>query len=393
MEQENVKPTLTLEPDSLMEASSAFREITLEEAKKNAPVPTAEEVKEIIPAVLDDTLLTEDEKKQVEEFASKIDIKNTQQVIQYGSAAQKSVADFSQNALEHVKTRDLGEIGESLTNLVVEIKNASEPEKKGLAGLFQKKKNDFEAMKASYSKAETNVDRIVTTLEKHEVVLMKDIALFDKLYDLNLNYYKELTMYILAGKKALENARNTELADLKKKAEETGTQEDAQGYNDFASMCDRFEKKLHDLELTRIISVQMGPQTRLLQNNDMLMLEKIQSSLINTIPLWKSQLVLALGISHSAQATKAQNEVTEMTNELLKKNAETLKMSTIETAKEAERSIVDIETLKETNTKLIETLDEVINIHEEGRTKRAEAEVELAKIEGELKAKLLEMRG
>ncbi len=393
MEQENVKPTLTLEPDSLMEASSAFREITLEEAKKNAPVPTAEEVKEIIPAVLDDTLLTEDEKKQVEEFASKIDIKNTQQVIQYGSAAQKSVADFSQNALEHVKTRDLGEIGESLTNLVVEIKNASEPEKKGLAGLFQKKKNDFEAMKASYSKAETNVDRIVTTLEKHEVVLMKDIALFDKLYDLNLNYYKELTMYILAGKKALENARNTELADLKKKAEETGTQEDAQSYNDFASMCDRFEKKLHDLELTRIISVQMGPQTRLLQNNDMLMLEKIQSSLINTIPLWKSQLVLALGISHSAQATKAQNEVTEMTNELLKKNAETLKMSTIETAKEAERSIVDIETLKETNTKLIETLDEVINIHEEGRTKRAEAEVELAKIEGELKAKLLEMRG
>ncbi len=393
MEQENVKPTLTLEPDSLMEASSAFREITLEEAKKNAPVPTAEEVKEIIPAVLDDTLLTEDEKKQVEEFASKIDIKNTQQVIQYGSAAQKSVADFSQNALEHVKTRDLGEIGESLTNLVVEIKNASEPEKKGLAGLFQKKKNDFEAMKASYSKAETNVDRIVTTLEKHEVVLMKDIALFDKLYDLNLNYYKELTMYILAGKKALENARNTELADLKKKAEETGTQEDAQGYNDFASMCDRFEKKLHDLELTRIISVQMGPQTRLLQNNDMLMLEKIQSSLINTIPLWKSQLVLALGISHSAQATKAQNEVPEMTNELLKKNAETLKMSTIETAKEAERSIVDIETLKETNTKLIETLDEVINIHEEGRTKRAEAEVELAKIEGELKAKLLEMRG
>ena len=310
-----------------------------------------------------------------------------------GAAAQKNVAGFSENALASVRTKDLGEIGESLSELVVELKGfGEEEEKKGLFGLFKKAGNKLESMKAEYSKVEANVDRISRELEQHQVVLMKDVAMFDQMYELNLKYYKELTMYILAGKKKLEAVRTTELPALKAKAEQTGAQEDAQRYNDMAQMCDRFEKKLHDLELTRMISVQMGPQTRLLQNNDILMVEKIQSSLVNTIPLWKSQMVLALGMEHSRQATAAQSAVTEMTNELLKKNADLLKMGTIQTAKEAERSIVDIETLQHTNQQLISTLDEVLNIQRDGAAKRKAAEVELGRIEGELKQKLMELR-
>jgi uncharacterized protein YaaN involved in tellurite resistance len=275
----------------------------------------------------------------------------------------------------------------------VELKGFGREEKKGILGFFQKKRDELEALKASYSKAEVNVDKIVAILENHQVTLMKDIAMLDQMFELNTKYYKELTMYILAGKKALEKARTTTLEELRKKATETGAQEDAQAYNDYANLCSRFEKKIHDLELTRMISIQMGPQTRLIQNNDTLMLEKIQSSLVNTIPLWKSQMVLALGLEHSRQATAAQSAVTDMTNDLLKKNADMLKMGTIETAKESERSIVSIETLQHTNQQLISTLDEVMQIQKDGAQKRREAEVELGRIEGELKQKLLELRG
>jgi len=339
-------------------------------------------------------MLTDAEKKVVEDFAKKIDIMDSNLVLQYGAAAQKNVAGFSENALASVQTKDLGEIGESLSELVVELKGfGEEEEKKGLFGLFKKAGNKLESMKAEYSKVEANVDRISRELEQHQVVLMKDVAMFDQMYELNLKYYKELTMYILAGKKRLAEVRATEVEELRKKAEESGLAEDAQAYNDLVNLCNRFEKKLHDLELTRMVSVQMGPQTRLLQNNDTLMIEKIQSSLVNTIPLWKSQMVLALGMEHSRQATAAQSAVTEMTNELLKKNAEALKMGTIATAKEAERSIVDIETLQHTNQQLIATLDEVLVIQQEGAAKRKSAEAELGRIEGELKAKLLELRG
>ena len=315
-------------------------------------------------------------------------------MLQYGAAAQKHVAGFSENALSSVRTKDLGEVGKSLSDLVVELKGfgQEEEEKKGLFGLFKKTGNKLEAMKAQYAKVEANVDKIARELEQHQVTLMKDVAMFDQMYELNLKYYKELTMYILAGKRRLAEVRDTELPALKARAEQTGAQEDAQKYNDLAQMCDRFEKKLHDLELTRMISVQMGPQTRLLQNNDTLMVEKIQSSLVNTIPLWKSQMVLALGLEHSRQATAAQSAVTEMTNTLLKKNADMLKMGTIETAREAERSVVDMETLQHTNQQLISTLDEVLNIQKEGAAKRRAAEAELGRIEGELKQKLLELR-
>ena len=315
-------------------------------------------------------------------------------VLQYGAAAQKNVAGFSENALSSVRTKDLGEVGKSLSDLVVELKGfgQEEEEKKGLFGLFKKTGNKLEAMKAQYAKVEANVDKIARELEQHQVTLMKDVAMFDQMYELNLKYYKELTMYILAGKRRLAEVRDTELPALKARAEQTGAQEDAQKYNDLVQMCDRFEKKLHDLELTRMISVQMGPQTRLLQNNDTLMVEKIQSSLVNTIPLWKSQMVLALGLEHSRQATAAQSAVTEMTNSLLKKNADMLKMGTIETAREAERSVVDMETLQHTNQQLISTLDEVLNIQKEGAAKRRAAEAELGRIEGELKQKLLELR-
>ena len=329
----------------------------------------------------------------VDDFAQKIDITDSNVVLQYGAAAQKNIASFSENTLNSVRTKDLGEVGDALAGLVGELQNFGQEEKKGVFGFFQKKKNDLNAMKAQYAKAETNVNKIVEVLENHQVTLMKDVAMLDQMYELNTKYYKELTMYILAGKKKLEKTRSVELEELRRKAAASGSQEDAQAYNDLANLCSRFEKKLHDLELTRMISIQMGPQTRLIQNNDALMLEKIQSSLVNTIPLWKSQMVLSLGLEHSRQATAAQSAVTNMTNELLQKNADMLKMGTIETAKEAERSVVDIQTLQHTNQQLISTLDEVMKIQQEGAQKRREAELELGRIEGELKQKLLELRG
>ena len=389
--EENKIPELTLEPTA---AATAVPELTLETAIPTPAAPAPEPAKkEADPVEMDERLLTEEEKKAVEEFSKKIDIGDSNLVLQYGAAAQKNIASFSESALNSVRTKDLGEIGKSLSELVVELKGfgQEEDEKKGLFGLFKKSGNKIESLKAQYSKVETNVDRIAHELEQHQVTLLKDVAMFDQMYELNLKYYKELTMYILAGKKRLAAVRAGELEELRKQAEASGAQEDAQRYNDMVQMCERFEKKLHDLELTRMISIQMGPQTRLLQNNDTLMVEKIQSSLVNTIPLWKSQMVLALGMEHSRQATAAQSAVTEMTNELLKKNADMLKTGTIATAKEAERSIVDIETLKHTNEQLISTLDEVLNIQRDGAAKRKAAEVELGKIEGELKQKLMEL--
>ena len=388
---DNNMPELTLAPDTA--AAAEIPTLTLTpEAPATPAAPEAK--KEIEPVVLDDSMLTEQEKAAVNEFAKKIDVRDTNQVLQYGAAAQKSVASFSESALANVRNKDMGEIGEDLSLLVVELKGFGAPEeKKGLAGLFKKTGNRIETMKAQYSKVESNVDKIAQNLESHQIALLKDVAMFDQMYELNLKYYKELTMYILAGKKRLAEVRAGELEELRKKAEQSGLAEDAQAYNDLVSMCDRFEKKLHDLELTRMVSIQMGPQTRLLQNNDTQMIEKIQSSLVNTIPLWKSQMVLALGMEHSRQATAAQNAVTEMTNELLKKNADTLKMGTIATAKEAERSVVDIETLQHTNEQLISTLDEVARIQKEGAAKRKAAEAELGRIEGELKQKLMELRG
>ena len=390
-DERNNFPELTLTPNSEA-AAQAVPELTLDPTAAQAP---QEPAKPAAPPVnMDESLLSEAEKKAVEEFSRKIDITDSNMVLQYGAAAQKNVAGFSENALSSVRTKDLGEVGKSLSDLVVELKGfgQEEEEKKGLFGLFKKTGNKLEAMKAQYAKVEANVDKIARELEQHQVTLMKDVAMFDQMYELNLKYYKELTMYILAGKRRLAEVRDTELPALKAQAEQTGAQEDAQKYNDLAQMCDRFEKKLHDLELTRMISVQMGPQTRLLQNNDTLMVEKIQSSLVNTIPLWKSQMVLALGLEHSRQATAAQSAVTEMTNSLLKKNADMLKMGTIETAREAERSVVDMETLQHTNQQLISTLDEVLNIQKEGAAKRRAAEAELGRIEGELKQKLLELR-
>ena len=383
----DMTPELTLEPTA---TATELPNLTL---TPEAPeVPQVEE-KKVEPVEMDDRLLTEEEKKAVEEFSHKIDIRDTNMILQYGAAAQKSVAGFSENALNSVRTKDLGTVGEELSR-VVELKGfGAKEEKKGLAGLFKKAGNRLESMKAEYSKVEANVDKIAQSLENHQITLLKDVAMFDQMYELNLKYYKELTMYILAGKKRLEEVRGGELEELRKKAEQTGLAEDAQAYNDLVNLCNRFEKKIHDLELTRVVSVQMGPQTRLLQNNDTLMIEKIQSSLVSTIPLWKSQMVLALGMEHSRQATSAQSAVTEMTNELLKKNAEALKMGTIATAKEAERSIIDIETLQHTNEQLISSLDEVMNIQREGAAKRKAAEAELGRIEGELKQKLLELRG
>ena len=369
-------------------------ELTLEPVLSTPAAPVAESEKEAAePVKLDDSMLNDAEKKAVEDFAKKIDITDSATILQYGAAAQKNVASFSENALASVRTKDMGEVGKDLADLVVELKGfGAAEEKKGLFGLFKKSANKLETMKSQYSKVEANVDRIVRELEQHQVTLLKDVAMLDQMYELNLRYYKELTMYILAGQKKLAEVREVELPALRAKAEQTGAQEDAQAYNDKVQMCERFEKKLHDLELTRMISIQMGPQTRLLQNNDTLMVEKIQSSLVNTIPLWKSQMVLALGMEHSRQATAAQSAVTDMTNDLLRKNADLLKMGTIETAKEAERSVVSIETLQHTNQQLISTLDEVLNIQREGAVKRREAEAELGRIEGELKQKLLELR-
>ena len=384
---DNMMPELTLNPTEA--AQEAVPELTL---TPEAPAAPEKEKKEVEPVKVDESMLTEQEKKAVDDFAKKIDITDTNLVLNYGVAAQKSVATFSENALSSVRNKDLGEVGETLSNLVVEVKGFGQEEKKGFAGLFHKQKDKLELMRAQYGKAETSVNRIVSELEKHQVTLMKDIAMLDQMYELNLKYYKELTMYIIAGKKRLAEVRTGELEELRKKAEASGLAEDAQAYNDYAQKCERFEKKLHDLELTRMVSLQMGPQTRLLQNNDTLMVEKIQSSLVNTIPLWKSQMVLALGMEHSRQATAAQSAVAQTTNELLKKNADMLKMGTIATAKEAERSIVDIETLQHTNEQLVSTLDEVVNIQREGAQKRKEAEVELGRIEGELKQKLMELR-
>ena len=365
-------PTLTLEP---------FQP----ETKKQAVVKTEE-------PPMDETILTEEERKMVDEFAKQIDLTNSGLVLQYGAGTQKKMADFSESALENVKSKDLGEVGELLSGVVKELKSFDEEEEKGFFGIFKKASNKIESMKVKYAKAETNVNEIVKVLESHQVQMLKDVALLDKMYELNLTYFKELSMYILAGKKKLEEARSTQLAELMAKAERTGLPEDAQAAKDFDAMCNRFEKKLHDLELTRMVSVQMSTQIRLVQNNDRLMAEKIQSTIVNTIPLWKSQMVLALGVAHSADAVRAQREVTDMTNELLRKNAEKLKMSTIETARESERGIVDMETLRQTNQSLISTLDEVVKIQEEGKTRRREAEQELGRLENELKQKLLDIR-
>ncbi len=396
MSENTTIPSLTLTPqEDEAAAAAAAQETAVPEAPTLTLTPEATDaasaVQNSVPAQIDESMLSEAERKIVDEFSKKIDLTDSTQVLQYGTAAQKNIASFSENALNKVRTKDLGEVGDTLSSLVVELKNnAPGAEKK--RGFFQRSKVKIDEMKAQYDKAEANVDKICRILEQHQVALMKDVAMFDQMFELNQQYYKELTMYIIAGKKKLEACRNGELAELRKKAEETGAQEDAQAYNDYANLVERFEKKISDLELTRMISIQMGPQTRLLQNNDTLMIEKIQTSLVNTIPLWKSQMVLALGLERSRQATAAQSAVTNMTNELLKKNAEMLKMGTIATAKEAERGIVDVETLRKTNEDLISTLDEVMQIQKEGRQKRAEAEVELSKIEGELRQKLLELK-
>lgn len=343
--------------------------------------------------VFDESILSFEEKKMVEEFSKQIDLSKSNQILQYGVGAQKKIADFSETALNNVKTKDLGEIGEMLSGVVTELKSFDvDEEEKGFFGFFKKTSNKLTAMKAKYDKAEVNINKICGVLEANQIQLLKDIAMLDKMYDLNKTYFKELSMYILAGKKKLKQVQEEELPALIKKSTESGLPEDAQSVNDLTAICNRFEKKIHDLELTRMISIQMAPQIRLIQGNDTMMAEKIQSTIVNTIPLWKSQMVLALGVTHSAQAAKAQREVTDMTNKLLRKNAETLKQATIDTAKESERSIIDIETLRITNESLISTLDEVIRIQTEGRQKRREAEVELNRIEGELKNKLLEIK-
>ena len=381
---EKIELTLGTEAESQLKGLNAI-------AAQADQLPVTE--KEPAPkAVLDMSCLTPDEQAQVKDFAQKIDVTNASQILQYGAGAQKKISTFSEAALSNVRTKDLGEVGDMITDLVVELKGFdADEESKGIFGFFKKSANKLEGLKAKYDKAEVNVDKICNALENHQVQLMKDIAMLDQMYQTNLVYLKELAMYILAGKERLAEARATTLPGLMEKARKSGLPEDAQAANDFASLCDRFEKKIYDLELTRMVSIQMAPQIRLIQNNDSLMAEKIQTSLVNTIPLWKSQMVLALGLAHSQSAMEAQREVSEMTNELLRKNSEKLKMGTIETAKESERGIVDIETLQKTNQNLIETLDEVVRIQNEGRAKRRQAEDELGRIEGELKQKLLEV--
>lgn len=358
------------------------------------PSTVAEETEIVADSAFNENNLTAEEKKMVEDFSQKIDLHNSQAILQYGAGTQKKMADFSENALKNVRTKDMGEVGDMLSGLVVELKSFEITEEdKGLLGLFKKSANKVTGLKAKYDKTETNVNNVCQALEKHQVTLMKDIALLDKMYDANLSYFKELSMYIIAGKHKLEEVRNGELAEAKAKAQASNLPEDAQAAKDIEAMCDRFEKKLHDLELTRMISIQTAPQIRLVQNNDTMMAEKIQSTLVNTIPLWKSQMVLALGIEHSNQAAKAQREVTDVTNELLKKNADLLKTASVETAKESERGIVDMETLQHTNETLISTFDEVMKIQEDGRAKRQAAEQEMQRLETELKNKMLEVRG
>ena len=384
MNEESNIPSLTLDP-APSETAAAVAQAPQEEVKVEEEKTKEYDLSSLSPA----------EQAAVRNFSEKIDVMNTEQVMHYGSSAQKNISDFSDAALGTVRTKDLGEVGNMLGDLVVELKglNFDAEQKKGLKGLFRKPAQSVAELKASYNKAEANVDNIVEALEKHEITLMKDISLMDKMYDKNQEYLKELTMYILAGKLRIEQLRNEELPKYKARAQETGLPEDAQAANDFSNMIGRFEKKIHDLELTRTISVQMAPQIRMIQNTDSLMAEKIRSSIMNTIPLWKSQMVLALSQYHSDQAMKAQREVTDVTNSLLMKNAEALHQGSVNIAKEAERGIVDIETLKKTNMELIQTLDEVRQIQDEGRTKRMQAEQELTQIEGELKQKLLSMRG
>lgn len=362
------------------------------------PVPeakaeVAQVVQEEVTPAMDESILSPEEKQMVKDFAAKIDIHNTNGILQYGAGTQKKMADFSGVALENVKTKDLGQVGEMLSGVVGELKNFDvEEEEKGFLSFFKKSSNKIANLKSKYEKAEVNVEKICTALENHQVLLLKDIAVLDQMYEENLGYFKELSMYILAGKEKLAQVRNVELAQAVEKAKISGLPEDAQAAKDLEGLCNRFEKKIHDLELTRMISIQTAPQIRLVQNSDTQMVEKIQSTIVNTIPLWKSQMVLALGVEHASQAAEAQREVTNMTNALLRKNAETLKMASIESAKEAERGIVDLETLQNTNASLISTLDEVMKIQTEGRTKRQAAEVELRKMENELKNKLLEIR-
>lgn len=371
-------PTLTFEPEIFAEKAPVSAEGGAQSGKEEA-----EKEPEVV--------LSPQEQKMVDDFAAQIDITDTQMVLCYGAGSQKKIADFSENALNNVRTKDMGEIGQMLTEVVGELRNFEEEEEKGFLGIFKRSSNKLSSLKAKYDKAEVNVNKIVKVLENHQVMLLKDVAMLDKMYELNLNYFKELSMYILAGKKKLEQARSEELPELLQKAERSGLPEDTQAAKDYAAMCERFEKKIYDLELTRAVSLQMAPQIRLIQGNDTAMSEKIQSTLVNTIPLWKSQMVIAIGAQHAGEAARAQREVTDMTNELLKKNAEKLKTATIETARESERGIVDIETLTATNQTLINTLDEVMKIQEEGRTRRRSAEEELKRIENEMRQKLLTM--
>ncbi len=372
-EEFNTVPELTLEPFKKEEPK------VLEQTEKKDPM-------------LDESILSEEERRAVDAFAAQIDLMNSNAILQYGAGTQKKMADFSEAALENVRTKDLGEVGELLSGVVKELKSFDE-EEKGFLGIFKKTSGKIQNMKIRYARAETNINQICKVLESHQVQLLKDIAVLDKMYGLNLTYFKELSMYIMAGKKKLAKVRGSQLPELLEKAQRTGLAEDAQAARDLDAMCNRFEKKIHDLELTRTISMQTAPQIRLVQGNDTLMVEKIQSTVVNTIPLWKSQMVLALGVEHSAQAAAAHREVTDMTNELLRKNADTLKMAVTETAREAERGVVEIETLKHTNETLISTLDEVMQIQREGRQKRAEAEQEMRRIEMELKTKLLQVQG
>lgn len=380
------KTKLTLNPEEEKQSN-----ILLEGAPVRQTVqPIVQTQTEYNAGSIDESMLSNDEKEMVAQFANEIDISNAKQVIQYGSSAQKSISDFSVNILGKVKTSELGDVGDALKELTVALDATTEPEKRGILGIFQKAKRGVDSIKANYAKAETNVSRIEKDLEKHQVVLTQDVEMFEQMYDLNLQYYRELTMYIIAGKKALDKARGEQLEALKVKAETSQMQEDVENYNKYVNLCNRFEKKLHDLELTRVIAMQVAPQIRLLQDNDQEMLEKIQSSLVNTIPLWRHQMVLALGIEHTQRALSAQNMITEKTNELLTRNAETLKMATVETAKEAERSVVDIATLKRCNQQLISSISEVVKIHEQGAKRRQDAETELVKVEQELKQALLE---
>ena len=367
-------PSLTLEP----ELDDAPELVVKEETALQQTQP--------------ETVLTPEEQKMVDDFAAKIDVENTTQILQYGAGTQKKMADFSDTALANVRTQDLGEVGDLITGVVGELKGLDAEEEKGLLGFFRKQANKLELMKTRYAKAEANVEKISDALQQHQVRLLKDSAVLDKMYEQNLAYFKELTMYILAGKQKLEQVRSTKLRQLEETAQRTGLAEDAQAARDLSEKCLRFEKKIHDLELTRTISIQTAPQIRMIQNNDTVMVEKIQTTLVNTIPLWKNQMVLALGIAHSTEAAQAQRQVTDVTNALLKQNAEKLHMASVETAKEAERGIVDIETLKKTNAELIQTLDDVMKIQADGRAKRQAAEVEMAKMENDLKTKLLQIR-